>query len=295
MKIIRAEHLGMCFGVKDAIALAKDTAARVPSPLTILGDLAHNPSVLEDLREHGIQFSPLHGEVPNTTVMITAHGTSDRIRNQLAERAPAVIDGTCPLVHQAHRALLELVQTGHYPVVIGMANHVEVRGLTGDLDEFSVVLAEQDLEAVPLRDKYGVVAQTTQPIQRVIGWVEALKRRFPHSLVSFRDTVCRPTKQRQTAAVDLALRCEVVVVIGGLHSNNTRELAAACEKSGARTLRIQGVSELRSEWFENVETVGITAGTSTPDEDIDAVEAWLVSLAANAARDSSRAERMAMA
>ncbi|MBM3822750.1 MAG: 4-hydroxy-3-methylbut-2-enyl diphosphate reductase [Verrucomicrobia bacterium] len=280
MRILRAKHLGMCFGVKDAIAMAQSSAAQNPEPLTILGDLVHNPTVLEDLRRQGIRFAPLSLEAPQGPVMITAHGTSDHIRALLSHQTSTVLDGTCPLVHHAHQALRALVDTGHYPVVVGVAGHVEVRGLTGDFEEFSVVLTENDFRDMPRRARYGVVAQTTQPIARVTDLVSAMRRHFPDAAVEFRDTVCRPTKQRQQAAEALARICDVVVVIGGRHSNNTRELAATCAGAGARSLRIEQASELRPEWFDQAETVGITAGTSTPDADIEAAEAWLQSLAA---------------
>ena len=153
MKIIRAEHLGMCFGVKDAIALAVETAKR--GPLTILGDLVHNETVLAELRAKGIQFERQSANVGTQTVMVTAHGASERALNETRRRGLNVLEATCPLVHVAHRALAKLVREGFHPVVIGKRDHVEVRGMTEDLDEFDVVLCEEDVAKLQERPRFG--------------------------------------------------------------------------------------------------------------------------------------------
>jgi 4-hydroxy-3-methylbut-2-enyl diphosphate reductase len=125
------------------------------------------------------------------------------------------------------------------------------------------------------RPRFGVAAQTTQPIDKVRRLVALIQTRFPNSEVRFLDTVCRPTKQRQTAAIELALGCDVVIVVGGAHSNNTHELVATCRRHCSRVHYVQGVAGLREEWFLDAKEVGITAGTSTPDVTIDEVEQWL--------------------
>jgi 4-hydroxy-3-methylbut-2-enyl diphosphate reductase len=174
-------------------------------------------------------------------------------------------------VHAAHRAVRKLVREGYHPVIIGQRDHVEVRGIIEDLDAFDVVLTEQDVTRLAARPRFGITAQTTQPIDRVKRLVAALAARFPKSAVRFVDTVCQPTKMRQHAAAELARQCDVVVVIGGANSNNTRELAATCAAHCSRVHHVQSADDLRPEWFADAETVGFTAGTSTPDEAIDAV------------------------
>jgi len=277
MKIIRAEHLGMCFGVRDAIKLALDTSRQ--QPLTILGDLVHNETVLGELRTRGIQIEQQPGSVRTQTVMITAHGTSERTLIQTRERGLHVLEATCPLVHVAHRALAKLVASGFHPVVVGKRDHVEVRGLTGDLTEFDVVLTESDVANLPARTRFGVMAQTTQPIERVRRLVRLIRERHPQSEVRFVDTVCQPTKQRQHAAVELAQRCDVVVVIGGANSNNTRELVESCARHCSRVHHVQIAADLRETWFRPNDTTGITAGTSTPDSVIAGVERSLTAIA----------------
>ena len=276
MNIIRASHLGMCFGVRDAIALALDT----PGPLTIFGDLVHNEAVLKDLRSHGVRLEHWLDRVESPTVMITAHGASDRALDRIRSRGLAVVEATCPLVQVVHRAARRLASEGFHPVIIGKRDHVEVRGIIEDLAEYDVVHSEEDVAALPEHARFGVVAQTTQPIDRAQRLVRLLQERFPNSEVRFIDTVCQPTKQRQTAAVELALRSDVVVVVGGAGSNNTRELVATCARYCARVHQVETADDLRPCWFGGAETVGLTAGTSTPDAVIDAVEARLRTIAA---------------
>jgi 4-hydroxy-3-methylbut-2-enyl diphosphate reductase len=266
----------MCFGVRDAIALANRQAEHEPA--TILGPLVHNETVLNDLRARGLRFADELAQIKTNKVIITAHGASGRSISRVRESGFDVIEATCPLVHHAHAALRGLVRDGFHPVIIGKKEHVEVRGMTGDLDEFDVILTEEDVTALQERPRFGIVSQTTQPIDRVRRMVNCVRQRFPHSEVAFRDTVCRPTKDRQRAAVELAQQSDIVIVIGGAHSNNTRELVATCSQFCNRVHHVQEAGDMRPGWFEDAETIGITAGTSTPDSTIDAVEQWLRAL-----------------
>src|SRR4051812_33662846 len=218
MKIIRAEHLGMCFGVRDAINLALNESRA--KPLTVLGDLVHNERVLDGLRAQGIKIAQQAASVETNAVMITAHGASEKTLKHVRSRGLNVLEATCPLVHVAHRAVTSLVREGFHPVIVGKRGHVEVRGLTEDLADFDVILSETDVYQLKERPRLGVAAQTTQPIEKVRHLVALLRSRFPNSEIRFIDTVCQPTKQRQHAAVDLAQRSDVVIVIGGAQSNN---------------------------------------------------------------------------
>jgi 4-hydroxy-3-methylbut-2-enyl diphosphate reductase len=278
MKIIQAEHLGMCFGVKDAIALALEAARR--EPLMILGDLVHNETVLAGLRAEGICIEQTPAAIGTQTVMITAHGASERRMDETRRLGLNVLEAMCPLVHVAHRSLAKLVEEGFHPVIIGKRDHVEVRGMTEDLGEFDVVLGEQDVANLRERPRFGVVSQTTQPIDKVRQFVGLMQERFPNSQVRFVDTVCQPTKQRQNAAVELARKCSVVVVIGGAHSNNTYELVKACLRFCQRVHHIHAAGDLREEWVSENDIVGITAGTSTPDTVIEDVARRLGDFAA---------------
>jgi 4-hydroxy-3-methylbut-2-en-1-yl diphosphate reductase len=271
MRIIRARHLGMCFGVRDAIELALGRAAA--APLTILGDLVHNGTVLARLRAREIAIARDPADVKTQTVMVTAHGASERTLASTRALGLEVVEATCPLVQVAHQAINALRRDGYHPVIIGQRGHVEVRGLTDDLDDFDVVLDEDDVLALKGHPRIGVAAQTTQPIDKVRHLVALIRRRFPESDVRFIDTVCQPTKQRQDAAVALARQSDVVIVVGGATSNNTRELVNTCTRYCSQVHHVQTEADLDPEWFLAAGTVGITAGTSTPDDVIDRVEA----------------------
>ncbi len=284
MRVRMAEHYGMCFGVRDAVELAVDLTRR--GPLTILGDLVHNPDVVARMDAAGAVRVPLGAEVRTPAVLLTAHGTSDRVKRELHGQGLEVHDATCPLVTRAHLALRKLVAEGRHPVVIGQAKHVEVRGLVGDLDEYTILLDESDLSQLDERmrrnpsARLGVVAQTTQPLERVTELVEALRARFPDADVRFIDTVCQPTKDRQRALRELADDSDVVVVVGGPDSNNSRKLAELARSLGRPAYLIANASELRPEWFDGCEVVGVTAGTSTPESVVEGVRTWLERLPA---------------
>jgi 4-hydroxy-3-methylbut-2-enyl diphosphate reductase len=170
------------------------------------------------------------------------------------------------------------VREGFHPVIIGKRDHVEVRGMTEDLDVFDVVLSEEDATSLSEQPRFGVVAQTTQPIDRVRHLVQLIRERFPKSEVRFIDTVCQPTKQRQNAAIELARQCDMIVVIGGTQSNNTYELVRTCGCYCPRVHHVQTADDLRAEWLDGAQTAGITAGTSTPDSVINAVEQRLLQI-----------------
>src|SRR5262245_55246752 len=281
MEVRLADHYGMCFGVRDAVELAVQLTDR--EPITILGDLVHNPDVVARLDAAGARRARRTDDIETTAVLLTAHGTSDRVKLQLRLAGHEIHDATCPLVRRAHLALAKLVAEGCFPVVIGQPNHVEVRGLVGDLQEFVIVLEEADLEKLeerfprPMRHglKLGIVSQTTQPLEKVLELVEAVRERFPQADLRFTDTVCQPTKDRQEALRKLALECEVVIVVGGPDSNNSRKLTELARQLGSRSYQVNDVSELQSEWFEGVRIVGLTAGTSTPEHLIQEVRDWL--------------------
>src|SRR3954454_18212035 len=191
MRILRAVHLVMCFGVRDAIALALDHANA--GPLTILGDLVHNPTVLSALEAKGITVAQDVTRVATPTVMVTAHGTSARTLERTRAFGLTVVEATCPLVRVAHRAVAALARDGYHVVIVGRRDHVEVRGLTDDLDSFDVVLEDDDVLTLEDHPRFGVAAQTTQAVERVRHVVGLIRRRFPLSDVRFVDTVCKPT------------------------------------------------------------------------------------------------------
>ena len=279
MEIILAEHYGLCFGVRDALKQAEAVAAR--GPVTILGELVHNPIALERLTAHGARQGTIDdlGSASTRNVLITAHGAADERRAAWREAGYSVMDTTCPLVRRAHRQLASLVSAGYFPVVIGQHNHVEVRGLTGDFPNAAVIGSEEDIADVPDHTQYGVISQTTQPLEKVLHLVDALRAARPAAEVRYCDTVCQPTKDRQTALRDLVARAEVVIVVGGRHSNNTRQLVLTAEAAGCRAFQVEQASEVQADWIAGSNCIGLTAGTSTLPETVHAVHERLKQLA----------------
>lgn len=277
MEVRVAEHYGMCFGVRDAISMALELAQE--GPITILGDLVHNPDVVSRMDQAGAFRAHEPNQIRTPMVLLTAHGTPNRVKHRLEQDGYRVHDAACPLVTRVHHVLQKLIQEGRHPVIIGQAGHVEVRGLIGDLEDYTIILEEADLTQLQDRSKLGVVAQTTQPLARVLDLVASIRRQYPQADVRFVDTVCQPTKDRQESLERLAAECDVVVVVGGPESNNSRKLTELARKLGRAAYQVTRADELQSTWFAGARRVGLTAGTSTPEEIIQEVKVRLEQMA----------------
>jgi 4-hydroxy-3-methylbut-2-enyl diphosphate reductase len=282
MRVLRADALGMCFGVRDALAIIRSIDD--PTEVTIHGELVHNPEINAQLRDRGfLQVSEAQRDVlptpPTPAVLITAHGTSDAERRRLASEGKRLIDTTCPLVERAHRAARALQAQGYFVVVIGKPGHVEVRGLVGDLHSYAVV--DSPADARPYHQpRLGIICQTTTPPPHAAAIHEAIIRANPDAReIRFVDTVCRPTKERQRALERLLEQVEAVVVVGGRNSNNTRALLERCRQAHVAAWQVERPSDLVPGNFAGIRVVGLTAGTSTPDETVDAVHARLEEIA----------------
>jgi 4-hydroxy-3-methylbut-2-enyl diphosphate reductase len=288
MQIKLADHYGICFGVRDALQQAHELAGR--APLTILGELVHNPIARDRLAREGVREARLNEpqSVRTRQVMITAHGASEQDRSRWRGAGFEVADGTCPLVRRAHSQLAALVREGFFPVVIGKRGHVEVLGLTGDFPNTFVLEHAEQLRELPECDRYGVISQTTQISERASALVTALRRARPESEVCFRDTICQPTKDRQSALRKLVAEVDTLVVVGGRNSNNTLQLVAAATKEGLRVFHVERAEELEACWFTESESVGLTAGTSTLEETVQSVHGWLVALAEQRIKEEAR-------
>ena len=280
MRVIRADVMGLCFGVRDALAVI-DGIAR-PEQVTIHGQLVHNEVVLDRLAGQGFRMVGERDRwrIPETpTVLVTAHGVSDRERQRLEHAGKAIVDTTCPLVLRVHLAARQLERDGYHVLVIGLQTHVEVRGVVEDLTRFTVIGSVDEVRAYPAQ-RLGIVCQTTAPESLVSRVRAAVAARNPLAEIRFVDTVCRPTKEHQRALDRLIDQVEAVVVVGGSESNNTRALAARCEARGRPALRVASADELDPAWFHGFTCVGLTAGTSTLDSTIDEVDAAIRRIAA---------------
>ncbi|MBN2143594.1 MAG: 4-hydroxy-3-methylbut-2-enyl diphosphate reductase [Candidatus Aureabacteria bacterium] len=278
MKIKLAKALGTCFGVKNALEQALHEKNK--GNLTILGQLVHNPQTVEKLKAYGIAMINNISEmnkIKTKRVMITAHGVSEIIKKQLIKKGLKVEDATCPLVAKVHQTIKKMVAKGLFPVVIGHPDHVEVQGIVGDLDEYFVLFDEKDIPKLASLDKkkLGIVSQTTNRPEKMEQLVSLIKKQPGIETVEFSNTVCKPTRDRQKAAQQLAQDVDIMIVIGGYNSSNTKKLLKICEEKNVPGYHIENVSEINLDWFKEKKRIGITAGTSTPIEVIDEVYQYL--------------------
>jgi 4-hydroxy-3-methylbut-2-en-1-yl diphosphate reductase len=277
MRVIRAEVSGMCFGVRDALAVIDSIDA--PHAVTIHGQLVHNEIVHSRLQSRGFAIADeveRTRSLPETpSVLITAHGISDKERRRLEAGGKRIVDTTCPLVMRVHQAACSLQRDGYHVLVIGRRGHVEVVGITEDLDQFDVIESADEVTAYT-SSRLGIVCQTTATDRHVATIRSAIEARNPGADIKFIDTVCLPTKEHQRALEKLLARVDAVVVVGGRHSNNTRELVARCREGGKPAVHVQSAADLDPAWFRDFAVVGLTAGTSTLAETIDEVHRALV-------------------
>jgi 4-hydroxy-3-methylbut-2-enyl diphosphate reductase len=274
MKVTMAKAMGSCFGVDDAVEMALEHPHA--EDLTILGQLVHNPQTVGRLREKGIRLVNGVDEIESIEtqhVMITAHGASEKVKEKVIEHGFKLEDATCPLVHHVHRTIRKFVNLGYFPIVIGEEKHVEVKGIVGDLEDYLVIKDVKDIDQLPLekRKRLGIVSQTTQNYNRVGEIAKAIEARPDVEEVKFFNTVCKPTRLRQEAVEELSDEVDVMIVVGGKNSSNTRKLKLLCDKKGISAYHIESHQELQRSWFEGKDHAGITAGTSTPFTVIDKV------------------------
>jgi len=265
MEIILAKSAGFCFGVYRTLDILEKESKK--SKINILGDLIHNEFVVNDLRKKGINNIESLDEADTKNIVITAHGVPDSVKEEAKLKGFNVIDATCPLVEKVHNHAKEVEKKGYLPVVIGKEKHVEVKGITGNLKDYVVIENIEDIEK--LKDKkVGVVVQTTENVDRVNEIVKRIKEITKETI--FYDTICSATKERQKEAKELSKKVDLMIVIGGKKSNNTRKLFEICSKN-TDAKQIENHKDLEKEWFNNVEKVGITAGASTPQVVINKV------------------------
>ena len=272
MRVIRAEVLGMCFGVRNALK-AIDAIEEAHS-VTIHGELVHNELVQSQLAERGFAVASeaerSRSLPPTPRVLITAHGISDRERQRLESARKQLVDTTCPLVTRVHLAARALESKGYHVLVIGRRGHVEVTGIIEDLEHCDVIETVDEVMSFPY-PRLGIVCQTTAGVKQVATIRARVAALNPDAEIEFVDTVCLPTKEHQRALERLLDRVEAVVVVGGANSNNTRELVARCRERGRPVVHVQSAVDLEPAWFQDFATVGLTAGTSTLEETIDEV------------------------
>ena len=282
MKVSLASAMGTCFGVQDAINLAM--SPEFNNQLTIVGQLVHNPQVSDSLKKNGVSLVPGIEDldkIKTKKVMITAHGAAEKTKQRLQDAGFIVYDASCPLVMRVHQTIKSLVSKGYFPVVIGQKDHVEVKGIVGDLDDYLVINSEEDFLKIKESGnrKLGIVTQTTQQRDKVEALLEKVRALEYVDEVSFVNTICQPTHDRQVAVHELADQVDLMIVIGGFNSSNTKKLVHVCTEKGIEAHHIESFDQLDKSWFAKKQHVGITAGTSTPENVINEVHVEILAIA----------------
>jgi 4-hydroxy-3-methylbut-2-enyl diphosphate reductase len=271
MRVEVARYAGVCYGVERALNMAEEAAA-AGTPVRTLGPLIHNPQAVDALRAKGVEVAGCLNEAEDGTLVIRTHGVDPAIIRSAHEKGLDVVDATCPHVTKAHQAAEELTHEGYYVVVVGEADHPEVEGIMAHTagDVLVVGTAAELPERLPSR-RIGVVVQTTQSEARLSEVVGALVGRTSDLRVF--NTICSATTKRQQSAESLAEKVDAMVVVGGRNSGNTTRLVEVCRSVNPNVYHVETPEELRSEWFAGASVVGVTAGASTPDEQMRGVVA----------------------
>lgn len=271
MKVTVARHAGICYGVERALKLA-DEAAATGRTVHTLGPLIHNPQAVEALRARGVEVAATQEDAGDGILVIRSHGVDPAIIEEAVARGLEVIDATCPFVSSAQQAAAQLKADGYTVIIVGEADHPEVEGIVAHTGGDALVVEEvSDIpERLPSR-KVGIVVQTTQSLERLNQVVEALMPRV--SELKVHNTICSATGKNQRSAQELAGEVDAMVVVGGHNSGNTSRLAEICRTVNPRVHLVETADELEPAWFEGVHTVGVSAGASTPDEQMAGVVA----------------------
>lgn len=272
MEVLRADSAGACYGVNRALRLAAQTVASGKTAQT-LGPLIHNPRVVADLAEKSIGVADDVDEISAEAVIIRSHGITPQVARKVKALPVTMVDATCPHVLKAQQAAKMYAEDGKVVLVVGEEHHPEVEGLCAwARDAGGTVHVVQRPADIPhdLCGPVGIVVQTTQPAETLDGIVSKLEARAIDFEVS--NTICNATSLRQNAARDLARQVDAMVVVGGHNSSNTKRLVEICQQEAPMAFHVEDASELSKKAFSGCTIVGVTAGASTPEEHIVAIE-----------------------
>ena len=271
MKILLAKDAGYCFGVRDAVNLAYDTA-KDHGDVYMLGTIVHNEKVVEDLSKSGTKVVDELVEVPSDKpILFRAHGTAPNIWDKANQKKLNIIDATCPLVTEIHDEIKKLEAEGRRTIIIGDHGHDEVVGIAAQVKDPIILANVKEAKALRKMKKAGVVSQSTQMIENVQEIINVLMQKVFD--LRFVNTICFPTRRNHEQIKELATQCEVMIVIGSFTSANSKRLTQLALERNKRSYQVTCADDMEAFWFENCETVGISAGASTPDDIIrDVVE-----------------------
>lgn len=297
MQIILANPRGFCAGVDRAIEIVKRALEILGAPIYVRHEVVHNRTVVEDLRAKGALFVDEIADVPdNATVIFSAHGVSQQVREEAKQRNLRVFDATCPLVTKVHMEVARYSRLGHECILIGHAGHPEVEGTLGQYDNANggIYLIENEADVAGLQinnpEQLAYVTQTTLSVDDTLKIIAALKQRFPNIQGPKKDDICYATQNRQDAVKDLAEKCEVVLVVGSANSSNSNRLKELAERLRCAAYLIDSATDIQADWLQNKNTVGVTAGASAPEVLVQQVVTRLQELGGTAARELSGRE-----
>ena len=275
MQIYLANPRGFCAGVDRAIEIVEQAIRQHGVPIYVRHEVVHNKFVVDDLRSKGAVFIEELNEVPvGSTVIFSAHGVSQAVRNEAQSRGLRVYDATCPLVTKVHVEVAKMRQMDHEIIMIGHEGHPEVEGTMGQVaDGMHLVEAPEDVANLLVKDPehLSFVTQTTLSVDDANKTIQALKERFPSIKGPKKDDICYATQNRQDAVKVLAQQCEVVIVVGSPNSSNSNRLREVAQKHGVVAYMVDNATYLETSWFENINRVGVTAGASAPEVLVQAV------------------------
>ncbi|WP_027720074.1 MULTISPECIES: 4-hydroxy-3-methylbut-2-enyl diphosphate reductase [unclassified Desulfurobacterium] len=269
MKIVIANSAGFCWGVKRAVNMAIE-AAKEKGIVYSLGELIHNPQEIKRLENLGVKkIDSVDEIIPKTTVIIRSHGVPPKIIEALKEKSVEIIDATCPFVKAIQDKAVSL-EKEHFPVcILGNSKHPEVIGIAGHVKEPLILETVEDVEKLPEMPKLGVVCQTTLNSEFLSLATSILVQKIKE--IKIYNTICKATKVRQEEARKLAHEVDLMIIIGGKNSSNTTKLYLISKKVNPNSFHIESADEIKKEWFDNINSVGITAGASTPQWIIEEV------------------------
>ncbi|MCH8927477.1 MAG: 4-hydroxy-3-methylbut-2-enyl diphosphate reductase [Candidatus Marinimicrobia bacterium] len=278
MKVTLARGSGFCFGVRDAVQMAHESAADF-GKVYMLGDIVHNEHVVNHLDESGVVVVDKLTDVKNAPVLFRAHGTSTEVWDKAKKMDLNIIDATCPLVTQIHEEVKELEKEGRQIFIIGDHGHDEVIGISSQVENATILSKPEEAESLRKMKKIGVVSQSTQTIENVQEIINILITKATD--FRFINTICFPTTRNQEAIKELAAQNDIMIIIGSYTSANTKRLTSISKKINSDTYQVQTADEMLSEWFEGKDTVGVSAGASTPDQLIQKVISKLNEISVN--------------
>ena len=268
-KLLLAAPRGYCAGVDRAVQTVERALELYGAPVYVRKEIVHNKFVVEQLRERGAVFVESEAEVPEgATVVFSAHGVSPAVHAGARERKLETIDATCPLVTKVHVEAKKFAADGYTIVLIGHAGHEEVEGTMGEAPE-SIVLVESEEDVdrleVPDPSRIAYISQTTLSVDETRSIINRLRQRFPAIVGPRTDDICYATTNRQAAVKQLAVQCDLVLVIGSRNSSNSNRLVEVAREHGADSHLIDNETEVREEWLAGKRVVGITSGASAPE------------------------------